>query len=385
MKSHLEERFAAESNAYEALKKQMESAVRHWRYAKKMLWSYHPEQVELLTKEEVSDPKDAEYEYGYDEHERIVSIRKFRFQQTHRRNESGMFVPVSTGKKALESEEFIRHQDGAMEISSFSLRESNTPPQTLRGVAWVRMENNQIVEKAELRSDAFEHDTYAWDNGQVKLQHAFDANGRLELEIVKEPGSEPKFFKVRKDGSRFLLGQPMPKGVTVKSLIDTVRRRLLEAIPQTAMTCGINEPVYCLALAYDGEGNDVLGPYLGFGLESEREKWVAEHGKDAWQFIWNPAEFKNYEKPHTQLDDDELEEASEWLNGALSERSPAPAIKLMLEVAAELEKLDWSKTLNITPDFVVYAVDFELGDLRKNLKKIVATQKLGALKAAKLI
>jgi len=94
VKSHLEQRFATESGDYERLKNQADAAARHWRYSKQMLWSYYPEQVELLTTEEVSDPQDAVYEYGYDENERIVCIRKFRFQQAFRKNESGMFAPV---------------------------------------------------------------------------------------------------------------------------------------------------------------------------------------------------------------------------------------------------------------------------------------------------
>ena len=58
---------------------------------------------------------------------------------------------------------------------------------------------------------------------------------------------------------------------------------------------------------------------------------------------------------------------------------------LLNEVAAELAGLDWSKKIKTTPDFVVYAVDFELGDLSKNLKKSVAPALLKKLKAANLL
>jgi hypothetical protein len=272
-----------------------------------------------------------------------------------------------------------------MTISEFSTQTKPTETHRLWRIYHARSADGRIVEKAELHTDRFEHDKYIWEADFLRLEKSYDEKGRLVMEVENERNGEYKIYKIRKDGSRWLLGQPMPKGVTVKSLIEVVRRRLLEVIPKTVKSAGIQEPVYCVALAYDGEGNDALGPCLGIGLDSERQKWLAEKGKDAWQMVWNPAEFKNYEKPNTQLEDEDLENASEWLNGALSERSPAPVIKLLVEVAAELEKLDWAGIINATPDFVVYAVDFELGDLKKNLKKIVSPEKLKTLKTAKLI
>jgi hypothetical protein len=174
--------------------------------------------------------------------------------------------------------------------------------------------------------------------------------------------------------------------VTVKSLTRFVRQRLLEMIPQCVQAGGLKEPAYCLVLAYDAEAEEILEPTLGVGLESERQKWLREKGDQAWLSIWNPAEFANFSEGPIQLNDEELHRASTWLNRLLAEREQtAPAIKLLVAVAAELEKLDWSRYLQTAPDFVVYAVDLELRHLRKNLKKIVAPKKLAALKAAKFI
>jgi hypothetical protein len=71
---------------------------------------------------------------------------------------------------------------------------------------------------------------------------------------------------VRRDGTRFELYQPLPKGVTVKSLLATVKERLIKLIPETMAKAGVAEPIYAIALAYDGEGNGVLPPILGVGL-----------------------------------------------------------------------------------------------------------------------
>jgi len=59
-------------------------------------------------------------------------------------------------------------------------------------------------------------------------------------------------------------------------------------------------------------------------------------------------------------------------------------VKLPVEVAGQLNRIAWPKAVLRTPDFVVYAVDFELAGLRKNLKRILSPDKLAALKAAGL-
>jgi hypothetical protein len=64
----------------------------------------------------------------------------------------------------------------------------------------------------------------------------------------------------------------------------------------------------------------------------------------------------------------------------LAGASTARPIKLLNNIALELAKLDWSKHLNVTEDFVVYCVDLELRDLMKNLRKTVPRNVLAQLK-----
>ena len=65
--------------------------------------------------------------------------------------------------------------------------------------------------------------------------------------------------------------------------------------------------------------------------------------------------------------------------------SDASARKLVNEVAAELARLDWSGKLKMADDFTVFAVDFECGDLLKNLKQSVPPGQLAKFRAQKLI
>ena len=230
-------------------------------------------------------------------------------------------------------------------------------------------------------------DYYTCDRGHPNKMRSEYATGKIYEATYDADANLTGHWRIKPNGERVSLEEkPLPKGVNLKTLTAQIRERLPKLIQKTVAAAKVKEPVYCLALAYDGEGNGVMPPILGIGIDSERQKWIKEHGKDARNFIWNPAEFTHYEKNHTQWEDDEFDQLCEWCNQFMAERdSEAPAIKLLNEVAAELATVDWRKQIKTTPDFVVYAVDFELGDLSKNLKKSVAPALLGKLKAAKLL
>jgi hypothetical protein len=389
MKEDLLKRFAVEGAAYNTLKQQAESAVIRWRYSRSELWDFDPTRQDVMSTKEVATADEATFAYGYDDRNRVVCIRHYSV-----RTELNQELWASTGKlehirkKELGIEYFLQYQDNTIQISRFLLTRflfrDNSP--IVQYVYQARTDGHRIVELETLDDRTYDHMKYLYEGDFLKTEQTFDEHGRLTFECINEKDGTHVLYKIGRDGSRRDLNAPRPKGLTLKALTETVRKRLLEAIPQTIKSAGIKEPVYCIALAYDGEGNDVLLPCIGIGLESERKQWLEAHGRDAWQFIWNPAEFYNYERDHTQLDDDELSQAADHLNELLSDRpSTAPAQKLVIEVAAELNKLDWSNFIQTTPDFIVYAVDFELSQLKKNLKKILPSEKLTTLKSTKLI
>ena len=230
-------------------------------------------------------------------------------------------------------------------------------------------------------------DYFTYENGQpIKLRSEY-ATGKVYEFTYDENENLTGRWRIKPNGERVSMEKkPLHKGANLKTLTVQIRERLPKLVQQTVAAAKVMEPVYCLALAYDGEGNGVMPPCLGIGLESERQAWLEDCGEEASSFIWNPAEFKHYEKEHTQFDDEDFHQRCEWYNDLMAEKdSEAPAIKILNEVAAELAGMDWSQHLKTTPDFVVYAVDFELGDLNKNLKKSVAPALLSKLKAAKLL
>jgi hypothetical protein len=256
----------------------------------------------------------------------------------------------------------------------------------LRSIDRRRFENRLLMESESFGDRLYGRQVFQYEGGRKKRQQCFSHNERLDTEIHYGPHGEQTFFRVSRDGTLFQLGQPLPKGITSKRLKATIREGLLRLIPEVVGNAEIDEPIYCVALAYDGEGSDLLPPSIAIGVDSERTKWLHDHGAKARNWLWNPAEFYHFEKPHIQLEDDALEQACNLLNNHLAERdSLAQATKLLVEVAAELNEVSWPSHIRRTEDFVVFAVDLELRSLRKNMKACLRPEQLSGLKTQGLL
>jgi hypothetical protein len=123
-------------------------------------------------------------------------------------------------------------------------------------------------------------------------------------------------------------------------------------------------------------------------LESERQTILKRGDRYAKLDIWQPESFSNFATDKTILMDRDksLDRACHLYNRELEYKgSDEPARKLILQVAADLAKMDWKGKLNTTDDFIIYAVDTDGADLRKNLKVSVPPKQLAKLKAARLI
>ena len=241
-------------------------------------------------------------------------------------------------------------------------------------------EDNLVQDYSKLRRD---HREYEWEQGRLI---AMKEKGNV-TEYMYDGGGELAAVRTTyEDGTSTYSYRRLPEGVTLETLAEKIRQRLLPAVQATAAAANIREPVYCLVLAYDGQGGDALPPCVGFGLETERKAWLMEHGKRAKDYLWNPAEFAHYEKDHTQLQDEELDADCDLFNQAAETRgSQGRAVRLLNQVAAELAKVSWKGKLCTTSDFVVFAVDYEGADLRKNMKQSVSESVLADLKKNKLV
>ncbi|HSU55842.1 MAG TPA: hypothetical protein VLT36_17435 [Candidatus Dormibacteraeota bacterium] len=377
------ERFEREVQTLPALREEHLRKVVRWVHSTEELWSCWDLREKAPEDSALPGPEGALYAYGFDQSGRRIAVREFKSNSVWvRENERGPgsrseLLDVPT--KDVFREHLISYEGDWVDVSV--LKDG-----LLSSVHRSRFQDRLLTESESFGDGFYGRQVFQYEGRRKKRLQCFSHNERLDTEIHYGPHGEQTFFRVRRDGTLFQLGQPLPKGMTPKKLKATIRDRLLLLIPQVVGAAKIDEPIYCVALAYDGEGNDVLPPGIAIGVDSERSKWLREHGAEARDWLWNPAEFYHYEKPHTQFEDEPLEKACDLLNTHLAERDGlTPATRLLVEVAAELNKLLWPANVRRTEDFVVYAVDLELGRLQKNMKACLAPDRLSDLKARRLL
>jgi len=366
--TQIEQMFETESGKLPEIRERFMAQVVRWVYSEMEIWSWMEKRQWVADEDMLRDPEGALYSCGYDSLNRPVVLCYFDSKTLHEA------TPRCIPSKTLWCEEFVNHQEDGLEVLRFVRGE-------LDRVSRLRFRGTLLVEDESVIREVYQHTLIQHEGSKKKRQLSLNNKGQPFFEIDFGPHGEQSYFRVRRDGSRFQLYQPLPKGITIKSLKATVRKRLMELIPELVSAAAIPEPIYCVALAYDDEGNDALPPIIGIGMESERQRWVAEHGKRAKDYVWNPAEFQHYERSETQVLDDELEEACDYLNSKWAEAGTGTAAaKLLIEIAALLNQVDWPSFIQRTSDFVVYAVGLEGGGLLKSLKASLGSEKLVLLR-----
>jgi hypothetical protein len=365
--TQIEQRFETEAAKLVEIRERFRARAVRWAYSETEIWSWLERRQLVAEDDMLADSKNARYSCGYDASNRPILLCHFDSETIYGP------VPRQVPLETMWCEEFIEHQEDTLEVLRFVRGK-------LDRLSRLRFEGRLLVEDESVIQGVYQHTLTHHEGSKKKRQQSINNKGKVFFEIDFGPHGEQSYFRVRRDGSRFQLCQPLPKGITVKSLKDTVRERLLELVPELVSAAAVPGPIYCVALAYDDEGNDALPPIIGIGMESERRRWMAEHGKRAKDFVWNPAEFQHYERSETQLSDDALEEACDYLNSKWAETGSTAAANFLVETAAALSQADWPASIQRTPDFVVFAVGFEGGGLNRSLKASLGPEKLALLK-----
>ncbi len=165
------------------------------------------------------------------------------------------------------------------------------------------------------------------------------------------------------------------KGQTLKEVVAVLEAQLVAQIPKSVAALGLKEPAYSLVLAYDGEGNDMLPPAIGVGLARERDEWLSSKPQDAKWLLWNPAEYKHYDRGPLSLSDKKLLLLCDKANQEIAMKNKWSVGRGLLDrVATSLRSVPWKSVMPVTDDFVVYSIDFELGALRKSLREASGNQ-----------
>lgn len=352
-----------DKHAYERLRKQAEAKVVRWRYWVAPDWNWDPEHtVRYLSVPRLGTKRSAEYEYGYDSEDQVVVVRR---KHAHTARVDCVFLSYQgnemTGSRYIADKLFCMFEA------------------TLEAGRVVRLEQSGLC--TELKTIEWEdgkvHKVITGDQGQLGknvIERSYDKKGKLVSEIDLSEDEEE---------------EPLPRGVTLKSQSEEIRKRLVQAVVRTVAMLKLKKPAYCLALNYDCEGNPIMPPMLAIGLDSERQAWLKKGDKGTKLDIWDPEQMSLFAKQKTDeviFDDKKLQNACDYYNRLLEKKNDhTPAHKLLNEIAAELGRMNWKGKLNTTDDFIAYAVDTDLADLQMNLKQSVPADRLKKLRASKML
>jgi hypothetical protein len=182
---------------------------------------------------------------------------------------------------------------------------------------------------------------------------------------------------VAEGGGRRTTFRRKARGESLTTAAAAVRAELVRAIPEVVRRAAIREPAYCLVVAWSGAV--LLPPVLGVGLERERLEWRAvgsEHG-------WAAPEFEHFAASPLDLDGADVVRVCERMRELLQRSTARGRLESLLrDVARDLNRLDWSKILPVTDDFVVFPSDVELVGLAGHLRAVLGAARVRKLTAA---
>jgi hypothetical protein len=145
---------------------------------------------------------------------------------------------------------------------------------------------------------------------------------------------------------------------TLADLAADIEKMLLERVPAKIANAKPEGRFYCLLLCYCAEDFTAgWPPFILLGSEAERQR-VIQSGDNVAYYLWAPDEMRN-QKPNIELPfhtDKTLNDACarhcELMKGDYSS-----AMNVLRRVSKALSQRDWSKIIQVTPDFLVAAVD----------------------------
>jgi hypothetical protein len=182
----------------------------------------------------------AQYRYGYDRAGKVsVMIWDLPVIQVH----------VKPG----QMEEFLRYSEEKIEVSKFSEGE-------LQIVQTATLKNGRVVETARTGWGDTDVEIFTWvgDRATKRVRYLRSQEGAVEAHYDQKTKEFEDKLRIKPDGTRRPIG--LPKSVTVNSVAEKIRKRLVKAAYEVVAKAKIKEPISCLVLAYSGEGNPVFWP-----------------------------------------------------------------------------------------------------------------------------
>jgi hypothetical protein len=150
-----------------------------------------------------------------------------------------------------------------------------------------------------------------------------------------------------------------PAGFSVPDACLTIQAELLAQVPRAVRELGVETPAYCVVLVYAG-GYDPSDVTIHIGSDEDRQEHLAAGDVP---MVWSPADMADF----TDVDMSAMHATARLLTQELTLSQEAMSRDVACAAVSDLRTLDWQAILPITDDFVVFAVDRELGDLETNL------------------
>ncbi|MGC5286247.1 hypothetical protein [Micromonospora sp. DT231] len=223
-------------------------------------------------------------------------------------------------------------------------------------------------------------ETYTYTDGRISRVE-IERHGHPSAILVAEHDDHGLRALVEVTGrrSRELYVRP-PAGFDLDAACRALEDELVALIPDAAALLPVDDPVACLALSYAGPAQLSLG--ISAATTDERDELRTVEARAAWSpadfdtstdIDLGPSRLIRQELALLDADDPDVSAGSETLR------------RLLCAVAARLNLRDWSATLPVTDDFVVYAVDLELVDLERNLTSCLPPDRLALIRERGLL
>ena len=325
---------------YTSLKTQIEAQVVRWFWAAggMGLFSLEPFYFEQnrFPKSKIlkDDPKDSDnkYQYGVNEKDEIIVAHSYigcegdYYEEFYFREENQIIsyhFDFSPKKKCINTKIFI-YKNGLLQ-SIYSAFDNNTWSERT-----MYYEGNKLIRQEKKGIDYIDN----------TLLYTYDMSGKLNS-ITSETGYV--YYK-KKD-----------KKISYKALSEKAMERYYALLVPTIKAYPVKEPLYCINLSFDYQ--NILPTRIGFGLESNRQKWKETYGERVDRYLWNTSQYAHIIDIEPNEEDAALFDLFNQ-ETEMQEKSSA-ATKLLVACAKRLKE-DWASLgIPSTDDFVIVVGDEE--------------------------
>jgi len=379
---------------HKALGKAAASAVTRWEWTSDERYSLLPFHFQRYPGRGrvLKDPPasvDSYIRYGFDEQDRVrlhrhhyyLGLHGDRILARHRQRDFRVDDDVS--------ETFYLYHDTLVETIQFSIRPNILLPRIPLKVEAIHYKDGRVARYARFRLNGYTplyskkardpDQLYQWlgPNGRFKWaeQYVYDGDRLTSILLYGEQsGAGPfqaeerltydeagKLLRIERfyqGGRSQLVYQKRKRGQTFKSIREAATKKMIAAIIDRLRAENIQETLCCIELSYQAV-SDHFPPHLILGLTRDRQRLLDSGDPDARYHVFAPAlmgamHFLSISDPDTleicsQLEQ-EIQAGSKW----------DTATEILRDVAAALTRHDWTGVLNVTPDFVVFAIDWEM-------------------------